>query len=109
MFQVVGYGLQSVKPTLSQLRIRLKAWVQLVNLGSALTDGFNIQTTNAAWQGPRIGRHVLRRFWRRDLQRSRRDRGGEFVRAERELRRIVVSATASTTRTVQEWILSFLE
>ena len=51
MFEVVGYGLQSVKPTLSQFRTRLKAWVQLVNLSSALTDGFNIQTTNAPGNG----------------------------------------------------------
>lgn len=50
-FEVVGYGLQSVKPRLSALRTRLKAWVQLVNLRSALTDGFNIQTTNAPGKG----------------------------------------------------------
>jgi hypothetical protein len=51
MFEVVGYGLQSVKPVLSQFRTRLKAWVQLVNLSSALTDGYNIQTTNAQGKG----------------------------------------------------------
>ena len=51
MFEVVGYGLQSVKPSLSQFRNRLKAWVQLVNLSSSLTDGYNIQTTNAQGKG----------------------------------------------------------
>lgn len=50
-FKVVGYGLQSVRPTLSAVRDRLKAWVQLVNLRSALTDGFNLQTTNAPGAG----------------------------------------------------------
>ncbi|MDP2320407.1 MAG: trypsin-like serine protease [Acidobacteriota bacterium] len=50
-FEVVGYGLQSVKPVLSQFRTRLKAWVQLVNLRSALTDGYNIQTTNSPGKG----------------------------------------------------------
>ena len=50
-FEVVGYGLQSVRPRLSQLRDRLKAWVQLVNLRSALTDGYNLQTTNAPGGG----------------------------------------------------------
>jgi hypothetical protein len=50
-FQVVGYGLQSVRPTTSSLRYRLKAWVQLVNLRSALTDGYNLQTTNAPGNG----------------------------------------------------------
>ena len=51
MFEVVGYGLQSVKPQLSQFRTRLKAWVQLVNLSSALTDGYNIHVTNAQGKG----------------------------------------------------------
>lgn len=50
-FKVVGYGLQAVKPQVSAVRDRLKAWVQLVNLRSALTDGFNIQTTNAQGNG----------------------------------------------------------
>jgi secreted trypsin-like serine protease len=50
-FKVVGYGLQAVKPQVSAVRDRLKAWVQLVNLRSALTDGFNIHTTNAQGQG----------------------------------------------------------
>lgn len=50
-FEVVGYGLQSVKPQTSAIRDRLKAQVQLVNLNSALNDGYNIQTTNAPGNG----------------------------------------------------------
>ena len=45
-FTVVGYGLQSVKPVEIGLRLRMKADVQLVNLKSDLTDGYNLQTTN---------------------------------------------------------------
>lgn len=55
MFQVVGYGLQSVKPVLSQLRTRMKAWVQLVSLRSALTDGYNIRTSNDPGNGTGSG------------------------------------------------------
>jgi len=50
-FEVVGYGLQSVKPNYSAIQVRMKANVQLVNLRSALTDGFNIQTTNNPGKG----------------------------------------------------------
>ena len=50
-FTVVGYGLQGVKPRLSAERIRMSGTVRLVNLRSALTDGFNIQTTNAPGTG----------------------------------------------------------
>lgn len=50
-FEVVGYGLQAVKPKLSSYRDRMKAWVQLVNLRSALTDGYNLQTTNNPGKG----------------------------------------------------------
>jgi hypothetical protein len=50
-FEVVGYGLQEVRPRYSAIRDRLKAWVQLVNLRSALTDGYNLQTTNAQGKG----------------------------------------------------------
>lgn len=50
-FTVVGYGLQSVKPVLSAERTRMVAEVQLVNLRSALTDGFNIQTTESPGKG----------------------------------------------------------
>lgn len=51
MFKVVGYGLQQVRPFYSAVRDRLWGWVQLVNLRSALTDGYNIQTTNAPGKG----------------------------------------------------------
>ncbi|MBZ0301887.1 MAG: S1 family peptidase [Anaerolineae bacterium] len=50
-FEVVGYGLQSVKPALSSLRVRLKANVHLVNLRSSLTDGYNLQTSNNPGKG----------------------------------------------------------
>jgi hypothetical protein len=50
-FVVVGYGLQEVKPTEMAERSRLNATVQLVNLRSALTDGFNIHHTNAPGTG----------------------------------------------------------
>lgn len=50
-FTVVGYGLQEVKPTVMADRLRMMATVQLVNLRSALTDGFNIHHTNAPGTG----------------------------------------------------------
>lgn len=50
-FEVVGYGLQSVKPQLSSFKVRLKANVQLVNLRSQLTGGYNLQTTNNPGKG----------------------------------------------------------
>jgi hypothetical protein len=50
-FTVVGYGLQSVKPVYSSFRQRMWANVQLVNLRSALTDGYNLQTTNSPGKG----------------------------------------------------------
>jgi Trypsin len=50
-FEVVGYGLQSVKPERVGVRVRLRAEVQLVNLTSQLTDGYNLHTTNNPGQG----------------------------------------------------------
>jgi secreted trypsin-like serine protease len=50
-FDVVGYGLQEIKPTQLAERSRLKATVQLVNLRSALTDGFNIHHTGSPGTG----------------------------------------------------------
>jgi trypsin len=50
-FDVVGYGLQEVKPRLMQDKDRLWATVQLVNLRNVLTDGYNIQLTNAKGTG----------------------------------------------------------
>jgi hypothetical protein len=46
LFTVVGYGLQEVKPVYSAERTRYRGTVQLVNLSSALTDGYNIHTTS---------------------------------------------------------------
>jgi hypothetical protein len=50
-FDVVGYGLQQIKPTELAETSRLQASVQLVNLQSALTDGYNIHHTNAPGTG----------------------------------------------------------
>ncbi len=50
-FDVVGYGLQEIKPVQMANRDRLRATTQLVNLTSALTDGFNIQQTAAPGTG----------------------------------------------------------
>jgi hypothetical protein len=108
LFQVVGYGLQSVKPTLSQLRVRLKAWVQLVNLGSALTDGFNIQTTNSPGRGHGSGGTCFG------------DSGGAIFSEEGEIVAVnsfVLNENCAGSSfgyrvdnaDVQEWILSFLE
>jgi hypothetical protein len=46
-FTVSGYGLSRTNPVFTlSFRSRLMAKAQLVNLRSALTDGFNLQTTN---------------------------------------------------------------
>jgi hypothetical protein len=45
-FTVVGYGLQEVRPKPQADLVRYQATSQLVNLRSALTDGYNLQTTN---------------------------------------------------------------
>lgn len=50
-FEVVGYGLQAVKPKTSSIVSRLQADVQLVNLNSALNDGYNLHTTNNPGNG----------------------------------------------------------
>lgn len=47
VFEAVGYGLQGVKPELMDKRNRYKALTKLVNLRSALTDGYNLHTSNA--------------------------------------------------------------
>jgi len=46
VFTVVGYGLNDIKPEEISLRIRYKALSNLVSLRSALTDGYNLQTSN---------------------------------------------------------------
>jgi hypothetical protein len=50
-FEVVGYGLQAVRPVELAQRIRMKAGVRLVNLRSQLTDGYNLHTSNNPGQG----------------------------------------------------------
>ncbi|MEM4290089.1 MAG: hypothetical protein QXQ48_07445 [Nitrososphaerota archaeon] len=45
-FTVVGYGLQLVKPFFMGIRERYNATVMLINLRSALTDGYNLQYSN---------------------------------------------------------------
>lgn len=47
----VGYGLQSVRPTLSQLRTRYVASQTINDLRSALTDGYNLRTTSSPGNG----------------------------------------------------------
>lgn len=55
VFTVVGYGLQEVRPDPSAVRTRLKATTMLVDLRSALTDGFNIHTSNDPGNGAKKG------------------------------------------------------
>lgn len=50
-FDVVGYGLQSVKPKLQADKVRYQGTVQFVNLSSALTDGFNLQHSGSQGKG----------------------------------------------------------
>ena len=50
-FTVVGYGLQDVRPTQMAARTRLRATTRLVNLKSALTDGFNNPLDRGARHG----------------------------------------------------------
>jgi hypothetical protein len=52
-FTIVGYGLQSVKPVESALRERFVGQTHLVNLRSALTNGYNIQLSSnpGNWSG----------------------------------------------------------
>jgi hypothetical protein len=50
-FTVVGYGLQSVKPVESADKTRMIGTVSLVNLKSALTDGWNLHYSNNPGQG----------------------------------------------------------
>lgn len=45
-FTAVGYGLNEIKPQSISLRTRYKAVSHLVNLRSALTDGYNLHTSN---------------------------------------------------------------
>jgi hypothetical protein len=47
----VGYGLQQVVPTEIRIRRRYQASQQVNDLVSALTDGFNVRSTNAPGNG----------------------------------------------------------
>lgn len=51
IFRTVGYGLQSVKPSLQADRVRYTSTSMLVNLRSALTDGYNLHTSNNPGKG----------------------------------------------------------
>ena len=50
-FTVVGYGLQAVRPRTMADTVRLQATVRLVNLGNALTGGYNIFHTGSKGTG----------------------------------------------------------
>jgi hypothetical protein len=50
-FTVVGYGLQLVKPVLLGERTRYVGTTHLINLTSALADGYNIHYSNEPGQG----------------------------------------------------------
>lgn len=50
-FTIVGYGLQGVKPVYIAQLTRYTGQVQLINLRSALTGGYNLQVTSNPGQG----------------------------------------------------------
>jgi hypothetical protein len=50
-FTLVGYGRQLAKPVVVSVRQRMVGAVTLVNLGNALTDGWNVQLTDNPGQG----------------------------------------------------------
>jgi hypothetical protein len=84
-FTVSGYGLQDVKPVVVGVRERLMATSQLVNLASALTDGFNLDDRES-WWGSR--RHVQRRLgWPDPVRDDGHHRRTQLVPPERQLRR----------------------
>ena len=107
-FQLVGYGLQQVKPFLLAFRQRLKAWVQLVNLNNALTDGYNIQVTSSKGKGTGGGGICFG-----DSGGAIFNEGGDIV----AVNSFVLNENCSgvgfgyrvDTQDVQEWILSFLD
>ncbi len=55
IFTQVGYGLQGIKPVYSAQRTRYVATSMLVNLRSALTDGYNVQFANNPGKGNGVG------------------------------------------------------
>ena len=50
-FDIVGYGLQDIRPTRLSERSRLAGTTKIVNLTSALTDGYNIHQSAAPGTG----------------------------------------------------------
>lgn len=79
---VVGYGLQSVRPRLSSLRVRMIGSVRLTNLRSALTDGWNLQHTNSPGGGHGAGGTCFG------------DSGGPVIQNDPELGEIIVAVTS---------------
>ena len=55
IFTTVGYGFQSIKPFLQIDVVRYKATSMLVSLRSALTDGYNLHTSNNPGKGQGTG------------------------------------------------------
>lgn len=55
IFTVVGYGYQSIRPFFQVEVVRYKATSMLVNLRSALTDGYNLHTSNNPGKGQGTG------------------------------------------------------
>lgn len=46
ILEPVGYGIQEITPVFTDLDARFKATSRIVNLRNALTDGYNVQTSN---------------------------------------------------------------
>jgi hypothetical protein len=46
ILEPVGYGIQEITPLFTDLDARFKATSRIVNLRNALTDGYNVQTSN---------------------------------------------------------------
>ncbi|MFZ8843780.1 hypothetical protein [Thermoflexus sp.] len=88
-FTVVGYGLQLVKPVLLGERTRYVGTVSLVNLRSALTDGYNLHYSNSLGKGVGPGGHLLRRLRRAGAPPrggwEGGDRRGQLLRPQRQL------------------------
>ena len=46
ILEPVGYGIQEIVPVFTDLDARFKATQRIVNLRNALTNGYNVQTSN---------------------------------------------------------------
>ncbi|NIM95905.1 MAG: trypsin-like serine protease [Anaerolineales bacterium] len=55
LFETSGYGIQEIVPFFQSEDSRYKATSSLVELGSALTDGYNLHTSNNPGKGNGIG------------------------------------------------------